>query len=383
MRPVGLEMSAFGPYAGKETIDFEKLGTEGLYLITGDTGAGKTTIFDAIRFALYGVASGENREKSMLRSQYALPETKTYVLLEFLCNGKTYTVKRNPEYWRPSKRGEGMTKELAGAELKYPDGGVRIKEREVTKSIEELLGIDKDQFARISMIAQGDFLKLLLAETKDRKNILSKIFHTSNYQKLEDRLKDEEREAKKRYDNLRQNCMSDIENVDPSGDGGIEAVWREEVLEEKKTTEEILFLMQNLIKADRQAGEETARLQENLNRERDRLKERIRAAEQIEEKKAERVRLTEDLEKEEKEQSAGEETLKGAKEKEPESKHLLALVAVEENRLGEYDCLEEEKKALETAAAEEENAQKTLKEIAVGKKTWMTDLRSKKQTSRN
>ena len=118
MRPVRLEMSAFGPYAGREVIDFDKLGTEGLYLITGDTGAGKTTIFDAIRFALYGVASGENREKSMLRSQYALPETETYVLLEFICNGKNYRVKRNPEYWRPSKRGESrLTKEPAGAEL--------------------------------------------------------------------------------------------------------------------------------------------------------------------------------------------------------------------------------------------------------------------------
>ena len=231
MRPVRLEMSAFGPYAGREVIDFDKLGTEGLYLITGDTGAGKTTIFDAIRFALYGVASGENREKSMLRSQYALPETETYVLLEFICNGKNYRVRRNPEYWRPSKRGESrLTKEPAGAELVYPDGDVRTKEREVTKSIEDLLGIDKDQFARISMIAQGDFLKLLLAETKDRKNILSKIFHTGNYQKLEERLKDAEREAGKKYNHLRQKCMSDIENVDPSCDSEIEALWREEVL---------------------------------------------------------------------------------------------------------------------------------------------------------
>ena len=115
MRPIRLEMSAFGPYAGKEIIDFEKLGSEGLYLITGDTGAGKTTIFDAIRFALYGVASGENRGKNMLRSQYASPETETYVRLEFICNGKKYTVKRNPEYMRPAKRGGNkLTKETAG-----------------------------------------------------------------------------------------------------------------------------------------------------------------------------------------------------------------------------------------------------------------------------
>ena len=174
MRPVTLEMSAFGPYAGKENIDFDQLGTEGLYLITGDTGAGKTTVFDAIRFALYGVASGQNREKSMLRSQYALPETKTYVRLVFMCNGKKYTVTRNPAYERPVKKGTGVTKEAANAVLECPGDVVIHKDSNVTSYITELLGINKDQFAQISMIAQGDFLKLLLAEkTKAARKIQS------------------------------------------------------------------------------------------------------------------------------------------------------------------------------------------------------------------
>ena len=361
MRPVRLEMSAFGPYAGREVIDFDKLGTEGLYLITGDTGAGKKTIFDAIRFALYGVASGDNREKSMLRSQYALPETETYVLLEFICNGKNYRVKRNPEYWRPSKRGESrLTKEPARAELVYPDDNVRTKEREVTKSIEDLLGIDKDQFARISMIAQGDFLKLLLAETKDRKNILSKIFHTGNYQKLEERLKDAEREAGKKYNHLRQKCMSDIENVDPSCDSEIEALWREEVLQERKTTEETQILMRQLIETDRLASEEAEKEKELLTGERDRLNARIQDAKQIEEKKAEEKRLSASIEEENTKLTACQEALQSAENKEPESQRLLNLAAVEESHLTEYDRLETEKKTLQTAAGEQENAEKTL-----------------------
>ena len=369
MRPVRLEMSAFGPYAGREVIDFERLGTEGLYLITGDTGAGKTTIFDAIRFALYGVASGENREKSMLRSQYALPETETYVLLEFICNGKNYRVRRNPEYWRPSKRGESrMTKEPARAELVYPDGPVKTKEREVTKNIEDLLGIDKDQFARISMIAQGDFLKLLLAETRERKSILSKIFHTGNYQKLEERLKDAEREAWKRHNNLRQKCLSDIENVDPSCDSEFEALWREEVLQERKTTEETQILMRQLIKTDRLASEEAEKEKELLTVERDRLNARIKDAQQIEGKKAEVKMLSQSIEEEKKKLTACQETLQDAEKKEPESQRLQNLAAVEESHLTEYDRLEAEKKALQTAAGEEESAERTLGEKKAEKK---------------
>ena len=121
MRPLKLTMSAFGPYAGQTTVDFDALGTTGLYLITGDTGAGKTTIFDAIAYALYGEASGETRESSMLRSKYAEPETPTFVELTFANGGERYTVRRNPEYTRPKTRGTGTTVQKADAELTMPD----------------------------------------------------------------------------------------------------------------------------------------------------------------------------------------------------------------------------------------------------------------------
>lgn len=191
MRPLNLTMSAFGPYAGRTTVDFSVLGTSGLYLITGDTGAGKTTIFDAITYALYGEASGESRESSMLRSKYATPETPTFVELTFLNGGKTYTVRRNPEYTRPKTRGTGTTVQKADAELTMPDGRIITKARDVTAAVTDIVGVDREQFARIAMIAQGEFRKLLLAQTDERKAIFRQIFHTGQYQALQNRLKEE------------------------------------------------------------------------------------------------------------------------------------------------------------------------------------------------
>ena len=169
MRPLKLVMSAFGPYAGRTELDLEQLGTGGLYLITGDTGAGKTTIFDAITFALYGEASGSSRETDMFRSKYADPDTPTEVELVFAYAGKEYTVKRSPEYRRPKKRGEGFTLAKADAQITYPDGRVISKQKDVNRAVIDIMGIDRDQFTQIAMIAQGDFLKLLLASTEDRK----------------------------------------------------------------------------------------------------------------------------------------------------------------------------------------------------------------------
>ena len=178
MRPLKLTVSAFGPYAGKTVLDMEKLGSSGLYLITGDTGAGKTTIFDALTFALYGEASGGSREPAMLRSKYADPDTPTEVELVFAYGEKIYTVRRNPEYERPAKKGGGTTIQKADAELIYPDGRIVTKVRDVNNAIHEIIGIDRGQFSQIAMIAQGDFMRLLLADTRDRQAIFREIFRT-------------------------------------------------------------------------------------------------------------------------------------------------------------------------------------------------------------
>ncbi|MFR4384269.1 MAG: AAA family ATPase [Phascolarctobacterium sp.] len=190
MKPLKLTVSAFGPYAERVEVDFTKLGNQGLYLITGDTGAGKTTLFDALTYALYGETSGKTREASMLRSQYAVPDTPTFVELEFLYKGKIYKVRRNPEYLRPAKRGNGMTTEKPGAELYYPDGRPPVtKMSEVTPAIVELLGVTYEQFVKIAMIAQGKFRELLETNTEKRSEIFRQLFHTYFFQDFQDKIK--------------------------------------------------------------------------------------------------------------------------------------------------------------------------------------------------
>lgn len=188
MRPLKITMSAFGPYAGEVTLDMQKLGKSGIYLITGDTGAGKTTVFDTISYALYGEASGNYRENTTLRSKYASADTPTFVELEFEYNNEIYKINRNPEYPRPNKRGEGFTKQSANAELVMPDGSVITKIKEVSAKVEEIIGINKNQFSQIAMIAQGDFRKLLNCETNERSKIFRKIFKTEPYHNIEIKL---------------------------------------------------------------------------------------------------------------------------------------------------------------------------------------------------
>ena len=195
MRPEILTMSAFGPYAGETTLHLDELGESGLYLIAGDTGAGKTTIFDAIAFALYGTASGENREPGMLRSRYADSTVPTFVDLTFAHGRETYRIRRSPDYERPAKRGDGMVKQDAAAELSCPGGRVFTKVREVDQKIKEILGLDRKQFAQTTMLAQGDFLKLLLADTKQRQEIFRELFHTDRYLALQNGLKSEAKAA--------------------------------------------------------------------------------------------------------------------------------------------------------------------------------------------
>lgn len=203
MRPLKLTICAFGPYSGKETIDFDMLGKSGIYLITGDTGAGKTTIFDAITFALYGEASGQNRDASMLRSKYADADTPTYAELTFAYGEKCYTIKRSPQYERPAKRGGGTTMQSATAELTLPDLSVIAKPKEVDIAIRDIIGIDKNQFMQIAMIAQGDFLKLLLAPTEERKKIFRRLFGTERFADLQERLRVLNSESKSTCEELR------------------------------------------------------------------------------------------------------------------------------------------------------------------------------------
>ncbi len=258
MKPVSLTISAFGPYAGEQTIDFERLGSQGLFLITGDTGAGKTTIFDAITFALYGEASGDVRKADMFRSKYAKDDVKTFVRLTFEYANKRYTVERNPEYMRPKGRGTGMTTEKANAALEYPDDREPVtKSREVTRAITELIGLDCRQFTQIAMIAQGDFQKVLFANTEERGKIFRQIFGTDIYRVLQDKLKDAVKKQWKEYDELRRSINQYMEGIvcesDSLDEEGTRIAEKINLLKKEKfdgRIEEGISLLEELCKAE-------------------------------------------------------------------------------------------------------------------------------------
>ena len=199
MRPLKLTMTGFGPYRGTNVIDMESLGRGGLYLITGDTGAGKTFIFDAITYALYGDMSGSGRDSKSVRSQYSSDGEKTEVELIFEYRGRKYTVTRNPEYNRAKKSGEGFTKQSAGATLIKPDGSAVDGTSRVNEEIKNIMGVDKGQYCNIAMIAQGEFRKVLNAGTDERQKLFRKLFNTEPYSSLADELKDLSRKNQEEY----------------------------------------------------------------------------------------------------------------------------------------------------------------------------------------
>ena len=214
MRPLKLIMSAFGSYAGLQELDFSCLGETGLYLICGDTGAGKTTIFDAITYALYDDPSGSNeRTVKMLRSTYASPDVPTYVKLTFLHQGQVYTVRRSPAYKRPSLRGTGLVEEKPGVELVLPDG-VTVADRSVNRRLIEMLGLNREQFKQVSMIAQGEFRELLRADTDKRRELFRSLFATENYNRLQDRLNQDAAEQKRICDEHRRVIRDALRTVE-------------------------------------------------------------------------------------------------------------------------------------------------------------------------
>lgn len=190
MRPVNLIISAFGPYAKKQELDFEKLNGRNIFVITGTTGAGKTTIFDAISYALYGEASGESRENDSLRSHFAESDIETFVELDFELRGEVYKIRRSPKQLKKKVRGEGFTEKDAEAVLEIPNGKVISGVNNVNEKINEILGINKAQFKQIVMLPQGEFKKLLLANSVEREDVFRKIFNTYNFESIQKSLKE-------------------------------------------------------------------------------------------------------------------------------------------------------------------------------------------------
>lgn len=330
MRPVYIRMSAFGPYAGIQELNMEELGAGGLYLITGDTGAGKTTIFDAITFALYGEASGDSREAGMLRSKYADPSVPTEVELTFIYGGKTYKVCRNPEYERPTKRGTGMTMQKAEAELIYPDGRVVTKPKDVTAAVTEIMGVNREQFCQIAMIAQGKFRDLIEKGTTERQKIFREIFRTAPYQQVQDILKGKYRALERECETLRESVKQYIQGI----------LWNKDVSEEKEVME--LLTEQNKADQEIQAG-----LLEELQQ-KEQVLQKIRSELERDRERKKRQKLY--LELQDKRQEQQEQLVEVRRRyreeqgKEPERQRIADEISRLESLMPQYLHLEELKK---------------------------------------
>ena len=368
MKPLKLTMSAFGPYAGEVKVDFAQLGERGLYLITGDTGAGKTTIFDGITFALYGEASGNNRESDMFRSKYAKEETPTFVELEFQYRNEVYRVRRNPEYLRPAKKGKGLTTEKADAQLEYPDGKIITKSKEVTKAVVELIGLDRGQFTQIAMIAQGDFLKLLFAKTEDRSKIFREIFHTKEYQILQERLKTMSGTLRIEYEQLTksiQQYKTEIRSDDERKDN---------------TVEETLQFLACLIEDEKKTILECDYNLECLEEQIAGIQKAIGKAENQKRAEQELVRINEELAVWISRMPEIEEVLKAEEKRQPEREKLALDIAGSEEKLSLYEeadhILEQKTKAeAQTSALKKEREDlKEKKEDGTGKLQKIKEL---------
>ncbi|MDO5378621.1 MAG: SMC family ATPase [Clostridia bacterium] len=361
MRPIHLTMEAFGPYARRTELPLAQLGTGGLYLITGDTGAGKTTIFDAITFALYGEASGQERRPGMLRSQYAGPEQETRVELTFALRGKTYAVMRKPDYDRPKKRGEGFTHQPAEAELTLPEGRVVTGSGNVTREIESLIGLTRDQFAQIGMIAQGEFKRLLLAGTDERRAILRRIFHTERFERLQD-------ELGKRANALRRDAEEAERALLQEADGLSVPPEREEAflaLRDQRAVVRLPEVMAMAREGLRDDREELSRLGEETERaegESKKLSERIGRAQALESARHELEETEQALGKAAPRAEALERQEADANALRPKADELSAEAGRLEALLGEYARVGALRRQAEAARAEAQRLQRDAQE---------------------
>ena len=359
MKPVLLTMSAFGSYASKTQICFEKM-DHGIFLVTGDTGAGKTTIFDAITYALYDRASGQVRDGNMMRSQYAALDVPTYVELVFSYRGEKYRIRRNPEYERLSQRRDKdgnyrITKEKSQVQLFMPDGGeYKGSKKEVNEKIQEIVGLDFKQFTQISMIAQGEFMKLLHAKSEERKEIFSKIFDTKIYGQVQEELREREKKIYGELKDLERICDFQIGEIICGDEDRQEFC---EIQEGRKISEALLFLdklihrgkerenlksqKRNRIQTQWKAVSEAVRIHEQwkgAQTELEQICEWLKREEPLAEKKRGELRRLQ-IQTEEEEQILGREI------------HLLEEVLKKYERLGRVSAdMDKAVKAKETAA---------------------------------
>lgn len=348
MRPLKLTIAGFGPYALIQELDFSRLGTGGLYLITGDTGAGKTTIFDAITYALFGEASGDSREPSMLRSKYASADAPTYVELTFHHKDSTYTVKRIPGYTRAKSRGTGLTAQVATAELLCPDGHSVTKLKDVNQAIRDIIGLNREQFSQIAMISQGDFRKLLQAGTEERQKIFRDIFRTGFYVLLQSRLKDRAAEVGRETSDAARSIRQYVQGIACSEDS-VHAPDVTKAKDGQMPMAEFREVLDAIVEEDAKAAEKLKSQLSAVEKELDAVKMQLTRAQgrqdtekQLDAQQEKESGLSARLEK-------AKAAWNAAKDTEPRQDTLKEHLAVWKQQLPEYDNLEQLKTQLEAA----------------------------------
>ena len=364
MRPLKLTIAGFGPYAGVQELDFAALGSSGLYLITGNTGSGKTTLFDAITFALFGEASGSSREPAMLRSKYARPEDPTYVELVFAYGGKEYTVRRNPEYERAKARGSGTTKQAADGQLTLPDGRVITKLKDVDKAIRDIIGLTREQFSQVAMISQGDFRKLLQADTKERQKIFRDIFGTNLFVTLQLRLKDAAGDLRDQREQASRSIQQYISGMVCCEDSLLSPEVKKARLGELPIGD-VMALFEQLLQEDRQAQTLLdARLAETEGQ-LERIHSQLTQAQAYGQAKADLAKKAEEEQRQQLLVAQAQAALAAARETIPEQEELAKQITGIELLLPTYGELAAKKKALADTAiklAAAQTAQKTAQE---------------------
>lgn len=363
MRPLQLTLSAFGCYAGTCTLDFELLGTGGLYLISGNTGAGKTTLFDAITYALYGQASGDNRDPSMLRSKYADPDTRTWVELSFSYRDRVYTIRRNPEYDREKKRGTGTTRQPADAELRLPGGRVVSKVRDVNAEVETILGITREQFVQIAMIAQGEFLKLLLAKTEERIEIFRRLFNTRQYQVFQERLRQDANALAAGIREHQTAYESSLDRIQVDESDTNAASVRAEAQAGTRNAQDTLIWLTGLIDTDEASiganREALRRIGEHLGS----IHQRLGRAQQDQTARSALARARERLPREERERDEAQQRLDQEKEKRPEQERAQTQIREINAALPKYLQMERLSASIQAMEKELGEAQKHVLEL--------------------
>ena len=377
MRPHKLTISAFGPYAGKTEIDFDKFGTQGLFLITGDTGAGKTTIFDAITYALFGEASGSSRDDSMFRSTYAELDVPTFVELLFEYDGKQYLVKRSPKQERPKARGTGFTTQNAEASLQIGNETPITVLKDVNAKLVEILGVNFSQYSQIAMIAQGQFRELLLADTKKRAEIFRSIFKTYGYLTLQKKLQEETNALYGEVQNKRRSAVQYVDGavcLSNSTHAADLMAAKERVKKNEMTIRDMIDLINTILSEEQQKEQELNVEQQVLLNKIDGIQKQLDADKTYKENKDKHDKAVADKERSEKEDKPTlEKNLKEAQSHQSEIEQLTKEITLMEQAMPKYEelskCeedLEQIVKNIQTNDADFEKADKDYEELKVG-----------------